>query len=230
MLVQQALPDTSIKSRISDLAVGLAINCDKPPQDVRKIFTKHLPNARELPLVALLTQEGDWVSGYSGWKDTEPFSDWLAAVEQRSLLEARPDARKQLKKHAAAAIAAVDKKDWQTVLKATQAAHGIFGRCPEREELEFAEAETRWWAKDTFAEILEAGRSGADLKSARQKLTAMQKPFAGQPGAVAAAKGLDAIKLLIRVRNTEKRGSTANTLRSKASEQLDGSLWVDWFE
>lgn len=230
MLVQQALPDASIKSRISDLAVGLAINCDQPQPDVRKIFAEHLPDATGLPLVALLTQEGDWVSGYSGWKDTAQFSDWLAAVEQRSLLEARPDARKKLKQHATAATAAVGKQDWRAVLEAAHAADAIFGRCPEREELDLAEAEARWWAKDTFAEILEAGRSGADLKPARKKLTAMQKSFAGQPEALTAAKGLEAIKLLSRVRNVEKRGSTAKKLRSKASEQLDGSLWVDWFE
>jgi hypothetical protein len=93
-LAERILPHPRIRGRLSAAAVGLAADCDHPEGSVYWLFRRNLPGARMLPFVAFLTEDGQWVTGWSGSRSLEFVSQSLEVAEAR-LMRARKAARAQ---------------------------------------------------------------------------------------------------------------------------------------
>ena len=99
MLVEHALPQKDVKSKLQTLAIGLAADCDAAEPAVEELMTANLSGASSLPFVALLTPDGRWIDGHAGSLDAPELLQMLAKAEKSPLLDAAPAVRKQLEKH-----------------------------------------------------------------------------------------------------------------------------------
>ncbi len=88
-LVSTVLPDPRVRSRLSRVAVGLAADCDQPEPFLARLFQREQPSARMLPLVAFLTPDGGYVTGFSGGCDADRLLAHVRHAE--AMLPARAD-------------------------------------------------------------------------------------------------------------------------------------------
>ena len=65
-LAEEVLPHRRLRARMQRVAVGLAADCDRPERAVVQLFRSHLDKARSLPLVAFITPDGRWITGWQG--------------------------------------------------------------------------------------------------------------------------------------------------------------------
>ncbi|MFV1958933.1 MAG: thioredoxin family protein, partial [Planctomycetota bacterium] len=82
-LISQVLPDPRVSARLGRIAVGLAVNCDRPDPEAQRLLSRNLPRARMLPLVAFLTADGAWITGFSGSGGVERLLAHLRKAEAR---------------------------------------------------------------------------------------------------------------------------------------------------
>lgn len=218
-----------IRSRVGKLAVGLAVDCDAPVDGIDDLLHENLPDASMLPFVGVLTYEGKWVGGYSGFRQPPEFGAFLDEIEKSPLLDAKPDVRAQLAKHAKAATDAAEKGNWGAVVKAVRAADACFGRCPERDALRTAEQRVRDWLAAQYDAVTKAAVSGDDLAAARRTLADVKRVFAGEPEADDAQRGLEALSRLNRVRAVEAQGNAKKDLRDRAAAEFAGTRWTALF-
>ncbi|MDF1701449.1 MAG: hypothetical protein P1V36_09870 [Planctomycetota bacterium] len=80
-LAERMLPHSSIRGRLSSVAIGLAAECDTPEREVQAMFRQHLPRARSLPFVAFLTPRGRWITGWAGYAKLGQVSAQLSTAE-----------------------------------------------------------------------------------------------------------------------------------------------------
>ncbi|MEO6594262.1 MAG: hypothetical protein ABIP94_05875 [Planctomycetota bacterium] len=227
--MERVLASGEVKERLGKLAVGLAADCDAPEDGIEGILHEHLPGASTLPFAAFLTEDGVWIDGFSGYKDTADFVQMLAAVEKSPLLEATPAVRKQLEKPAKTATAAAERGDWKVVLGTVREAGKSSGRCEEREAIKAAEKKAREWVAAQFDAVVVAATSGADLAPARKQLAAVKDHFAGEPEAADAEVGRKALIRLTQIRDAEARPNPAKDLREKAAAMFEGARWATIF-
>lgn len=218
-----------VKSRIGGLAIGLAVDCDAEPGAVAQILDANLAGASTLPFVGVLTYDGQWVGGYSGYKDAAGLTAFINEVEKSPKLEAKASVREQLKKLAIAAHAAAKKKKWGDVIAAASKGADLFGRCPERAELSAAEKMARDWLQARFDAVVADAQSGAKMVAAKKQLLTVQRAFKGQPEEAIAKRGVEAIKKLNRLRSIEARGNVKAGLREGIAKEFDGTPWVAMF-
>lgn len=224
------MPDAKVKDRLSAIAVGLAVDWYTADPAIEELCAKSLPDPRQAPMVGFLTCDGNWVDGYSGWLDTPDFLKVLVRVEQSPLLNARPEVRKQLEKHAAAVGAAAEKGDWQPVLIAAREEKKSTGRCPERDAIRAAEKKAREWAAAELDGVVQQAKAGGDIVALRKKLGVVKQKFAGEPEAADVETGLKALQKLALVREVEAGGNPAKDLRERNAAPFKGTRWTAMFE
>jgi hypothetical protein len=227
--VERVLPSSGIKERLSAMAIGLAADCDDPEQSVEAIMREHLPDARVLPFVAILGPEGQWVDGFSGYKEAPAFAEVLERVEKTTVLDATPAVRKQLEKVAKTATEAAEQGNWRRVLQAAEQASKTSGRCPERDAVDDALKRARSWAEEQLAAAVGEAAGGGDLTPARQRLADVKRNFEGEPEAADAEEGRKAFLRLARIREAEARPNPAPDLRDKAAASFAGTRWAAVF-
>jgi hypothetical protein len=228
--VERVLPNATVKTRMSALAVGLAVDWYTADAAIVELCDKNLPDPKAAPMVAFLSADGAWVDGYSGWIEPVDFLKVVARAEASPLLHAKPEVRKALEKPAASATAAAAKADWKTVLTAAREAKKSMGRCPERTAIANAEKQARNWAAGELDAIAQAAATGGDLAALRKRLTAVKAPFAGEPEAADVDTGLKALQRLAFVREVEAGGNPARDLRPRSAEPFQGTRWTAVFD
>jgi hypothetical protein len=228
--VERVLPSDDVKKRIRSLAVGLAADCDSPERDVEKIMREKLPGASRLPFVGFITPKGEWVAGYSGFKDARAFLRVLKDVEEAPQLQASKAVRKKLAGLVQTANKGAAKGDWKAVMRAAQTAAKTTGRCPERETLAGLVQKARAWAQEQLDAAVRLARAGGDLKEPRKVISAVKKAFPGEPEAADADTGLKALRRLSQIVSIESRASPPAGLREKAAKKYEGTRWAGVFE
>jgi len=73
-LVTNVMGHPAIKEELAQHFVLLATDCDKPEAAVRAIGAKHMSNARSLPFVLYLDENGQFVHGTQGGRDLHTFA------------------------------------------------------------------------------------------------------------------------------------------------------------
>jgi len=228
--VERALVHKDVKPKIQALAVGLAANCDAAEQVVADLLHANLPGAQSLPFVALLTPDGRWIDGYSGWIEEPELLQRLTMAEKSPLLEAATAVRKQLGKHAATVGPAAEKGDWQTVLVAAREEKKSTGRCPERDVIRAAEKKAREWAAAELDGVVQQAKAGGDIVALRKKLGVVKQKFAGEPEAADVETGLKALQKLTLVREVEAGGNPAKDLRERNKAPFKDTRWFALFD
>ncbi|MDH3592646.1 MAG: hypothetical protein OER88_12245 [Planctomycetota bacterium] len=228
--MERVLPTEEIKERLAKLAVGLAADCDRPERGVESLMRANLPNAQMLPFVAFVTHDGKWVGGYSGSKAMYAFLEEIEKAEKTPHLQASRADRKKLAGLIPRAQKAAEKNNWKTVVKAGQTAAGIWGRCPEREQIAALVGEARAWANTQFAEAIKIARTATDLVPARKLLSGVKKHFAKDPEAGEAAAGLKALGKLASILKIEAKGTPRPDLREKYAKPFEDTRWAVIFD
>lgn len=218
-----------IKSRIGGIAIGLATDCDASVADVQALMRSNLPDASTLPFVGVITHDGQWLGGYSGFKQVGELTAFLDAVEKSPLLKAKPEVRQQLKELAASAEAFAKKGKWAEVIRAARTGSGLFGACPERDALRGAEKKARDWLQGQFDSVIHDAVTGAKLSNAKKRLSKVKRVFKGEDEAAVAARGILAIKRLNFLRSAEARANTKAGLRKGVAAEFKGTIWVAMF-
>jgi hypothetical protein len=228
--VERVLPNEDIKKRIRDLAVGLSADCDSPESDVEDIMRAKLAGAQRLPFVAFITHKGEWVGGYSGYKDTRAFLRVPATAEKTPYLQASKAVRKKLAGLVAKAEKAAAKGHWNAVIRAGQAAAKTTGRCPERKALAEIVKKARAWAAEQLDAAVRTARAGGDLTEARKALSDLKKKFSGEPEAADAGLGLKALGRLVQIARLEAGGSLLVEAREKETRKYEDTRWAAIFQ
>jgi len=228
--VERVLPNDEVKKRIRGLAVGLSADCDAPERDVEKIMREHLAGAQRLPFVGFVTHKGEWVGGFSGYKDTPEFLKVLKTAEETPHLQASKAVRKRIVGLVASAQKAADKGDWKSVMRAAQAAAKTTGRCPERETLAEVVTKARAWAAEQLDAAVRMAGTGGDLTEARNALSDVKKMFGGEPEATEAGLGLKALGRLSQIVRLEEGRSPLVEAREKEVRKYEGTRWASIFE
>lgn len=229
-LVEQVVPSAGIKTRLAALTVGLAVDCDAPEDPLGDLLREKLPGATMLPFIGFFTCDGQWIDGFSGYKDEAAVIEVLSRVERSTLLDAVPAVRKQLEKAAAAVGPAADKGDWAAVLVAAREARKSWGRCSERTAITTAEKQARAWAAYELDAAVQEAKAGGDLPALRKRLAVVKQKFAGEPEAVDADTGLKALQKLALVREVETTGNAARDLRERHAAPFKDTRWTAVFE
>lgn len=223
--MERVLPSSEVKERISDLAVGLAADCDAPEADVERLMSENLKGANALPFAAFVTHDGKWVGGFSGFKDAAEFLKVLDAAEQSPLIQASEATRKKLAGLADKATKAAGAGDWKTVATACREAAKTSGRCPERKALVALRRKAGEWASGRLDESVAAARAG-DIAKAQAAIADVRKQLAGDPEAGDADKGTKALRRLAAI----PAGEAGARNREKAAVEYRESRWAAIFE
>ncbi|MCB9879462.1 MAG: hypothetical protein H6835_17850 [Planctomycetes bacterium] len=224
------LAQEPVKARVGELAIGLAIDCDTDQGEVSQLLHEKMPDAGTLPFVALLTSEGEWIDGYSGYRDATQFLVFLEDAASSPLLDAKPDVQKKLQKLVVSAKAGAAKGSWGQVAKDVRAAAAMPGRCPERKELMELGKQADEWLQAKFATVITTAQGDGDLSEARKLLQEVQKVFSGLPEAKLAATGIEALARVGFVRKVEARGNAKATLRQDEAAKYKDTPWTALFE
>ena len=222
------LPDPKIKDRIANLCVGLAANCDAPESDVDKVMRDNLKGASQLPFVAFVTSDLQWVGGFAGFKSVDEFDAALTAAEKSPVLDAKPETTKKLEGLAAQAAKAAEKSDWKSVFAASKAAHDLKGRSPVRGQIAASVKKARDWADGELAKAFDSAKAGGDRNPLRAALTKLSAAFAGEPEQKDADAGLKAISKLTTIETLAAEQQDA--ARTKAAKDFAGTRWAALFE
>ncbi len=228
--MERILPSAPIKKRLSDIAVGLASDCDDPERSVAIIMATRLPDATILPFVAVVTHEGKWVTGYNGGRTYSNFEKIVDYLEKSGKLDAPPEVRQKIAKLAEMAEKLAAKKSWAGAIKAVREAKSTFGRCEERKQIDAIAKQAHDWVEGQFATVIAAAVSGKKLAPGRKRLKAVIKAFGEEPQAKDAALGVDALSKLYRVRQVEARGLPAKELRPRTAKEFEGTRWTKVFD
>ena len=81
--VERVLTESNVRSRIQDIAIGLADDCDQSDPRVDRLLASGIPNPTMLPLCGFVTPELKWVTGWSGYMDTGSFGGHLTLAKER---------------------------------------------------------------------------------------------------------------------------------------------------
>lgn len=223
------MPTEPVKSRIAELAIGLAINCDESPEFFNELFARELPDANMLPFIAILTSEGTWVDGFSSYKDEKQLAAFLETANKSKRFDATPEAQKQLATISKAATTGLTKNNWKLVHQAVKQSKQVFGRCPERAPLRAAGQQLQTWLKNKFDSVVNDAVSGAKLIAAKKHLLAVQRVYKGDPEEAIAKRGVQAIKALNKLRSAEARANTRPGLREDAANKFRDTPWHAMF-
>lgn len=213
-----------MKERLSDLAVGLASDCDAPESDVEALMRENLKGASTLPFVAFVTHDGKWVGGFSGFKDAAAFVGVLESAEESPLLQATKAVQAKLATLATKATKASEAGDWKTVVASCREAAKTTGRCPERKTLAGLRKSAGAWAAGRFDEAVAAARAG-DAAKAQAAIADVRKHFAGEPEADDADTGTKALRRLSLI----PAGDAGAPNRAKAAKEYEGTRWAAIF-
>jgi len=212
------------------LAVGLAVDCDNSPDEITEIWLTNMPDASRLPFVAVLTSNGKWIDGYSGFKQAAELQTFLEAAAKSPLLNASAEVRAKLAKQWKLAKAAADKGKWKKVVAAYRVAQASYGRCEERDGLRALKAKADAWMEAKFAAVTKAAVNGEKLVEAKKMLLEVRKVYAGGPEAEVATIGMKAIPRLNFLRKAEKRANVKANLREKIAAEFKGTRWTALFD
>jgi hypothetical protein len=232
--VERVVPDARIRERLGAIAVGFAAECDPPGRrpDVAALLSEHIPNAKTLPWVGLVTADLEWVAGFSGRREAGLFILELAAAEKSPLRPAKAEVRAKLALILTLAQAAAAKGDWKGVIAAAHAADATTGRCDERAAIDEIRAHAAAWAEERLAGLAASLRAGsADMADLKTRLTSIAHDFAGEPAGADAKKGLDALARHATYVFARDAGETAKVaaLREKALAEFKGTRWEALF-
>jgi hypothetical protein len=232
--VERVVPDARVRERLARIAVGLAAECDPPgrDEDVARLLFEHIPDAKTLPFVGLVTADLEWVAGYSGRRDATAFLREVAKAEKSPSRPASKEEREKLEKLRADAEAAFAKDDFRAVVAAARAADATGGRCAERDALDELRARAAGWAEDRLAGVEATLRSGSgDVAEAKKRLQAIARDFAGEPVGDDAKRGSDAVARREAIDAARAAGDAAKaaSLREKARADLRGTRWAALF-
>lgn len=224
------LTDPKVKDRLSKLAVGLAAECDPPNREdaVGKLLSANLAGANTLPFCGFVTQDLQWIAGFSGYKDAAAFDAVLTQAENSPLLQAKPDVAKKLEVIAQAAEQAAEKGVWAKTLAAAKSAAELKGKCPARDRIAAAVAKGRAWAEDEISKALSSAVGAADRTAQRVALKRVSAAFAGEPEAKDADTGVKALERVgvIESLPDDKQGAA----KEKAAKDFAGTRWVGLFD
>jgi hypothetical protein len=191
---------------------------------------EHLKGASTLPFAGFITPQGNWVDGFSGFKNEEGFLKILDAVEKSPLLEATEAVKKKVAGLAEKAGKAAEKGEWKSVLGAAKEAKETSGRCDGREALEGLVKKARDWATAQFDAAGKAAQSGGDLAEPRRILGDVKKQFPGEPEAAEAEAGLKALTKLSNLQAAEAAPNAQPGLREKVKKEFAASRWAAIFD
>jgi len=200
------------------------------PAHPRQIMREHLAGAQMLPFVALVTHDGKWVGGFSGFKQPAEFLRILEAAEKSPLLQASEATRKKLKTLVERSEKSAAAGNWKGVMRNVQSARKLSGRCPERTALYAIADQARAWANAQFATAIRLAQTGGDLKEALKAISEVRKHFTKEPEADDAALGLKAIRRVEQIRKIEGEGEPDTELRRKSAEKYKDTRWTAAFE
>ena len=82
-IAQSVLPHSTVRPRLSRLAIGLAADCDRPEGAVAQLFYSNLRNTRMLPFCGFVTPRGRWITGWAGYASPSQMQRYLAQAEAR---------------------------------------------------------------------------------------------------------------------------------------------------
>ena len=82
-LASNVLPHSTVRGRMSKLAIGLAAECDRPEAAVAELFQRNLRNASMLPFCAFVTPRGRWITGWGGYTTATQMQGYLNQAEAR---------------------------------------------------------------------------------------------------------------------------------------------------
>ncbi len=89
LLCKKVLPHPSVKHRVSQVSIGLAVDPKSMDESLRALFDANLSNRKFYPWCAFLTADGRWIQGWSGKTSLDQFRRHLNAAEQLHLKTSR---------------------------------------------------------------------------------------------------------------------------------------------
>ena len=110
LLCKKVLPHPSVKTRISQTAIGLAVDPKTMDASLRAVFDANLAKRKFYPWCAFLTADGRWIYGWSGKTSVDEFSGHLSVAEAaraRTSRASRPSAGHALSGSSSADVGAV---------------------------------------------------------------------------------------------------------------------------
>jgi hypothetical protein len=230
VLVEHLVPDQKVRDRLAALCVGLAADCDLPEREneVAWLLQAKFPGAPSLPFVGIVTDDMQWIGGWSGGTTVDKFVEVLDAAEKSPLRPATAETRKALEELASQAAKAAEKSDWKAVMAASKSAAGLKGRAPAREALGEVVTKAREWAETELAKALESVRTGGDRAAVRARLKKVSAAFAGEPEQKDADQGAKALDKLTTIEGMA--ADQQDAAREKAAKEFAGSRWTALFE
>ena len=192
------------------------------------LLQEKFPNAPLLPFVGIVTDDMQWIGGWSGKKSIDDVVAVLEAAEKSPLRPASAETRKALDDLAANAAKAVEKSDWKAVMAASKSAAALKGRATARDAIAEQVVKAREWAETELAKALESVKSGGDRAAVRAQFKKVAGAFAGEPEQKDADNGAKALDKLTAIESMSAEQQTA--AREKAANDFDGSRWAAVFE
>lgn len=230
MLVERLLPDAKVRDRIAALCVGLAADCDPPAREneVAWLLQEKFPGAPSLPFVGIITDDMQWVGGWSGGTSVDKFVAVLDAAEKSPLRPASAETRKALDELAANAAKSAEKSDWKAVMAASKAAAALKGRAPARDAIAEHVTKAREWAEGELAKALESVKTGGERGTIRAQLKKVAAAFPGEPEQRDADQGAKALDKLTTIESMAADQQAA--AREKVAKEFAGYRWAAAFE
>ena len=192
------------------------------------LLQEKFPNAPLLPFVGIVTDDMQWVGGWSGRKPIDEIVAVLEAAEKSPLRPASAETRKALDDLAANAAKAAEKSDWKAVIAASKAAAALKGRATARDAIAEHVTKAREWAEAELAKALEAIRTGGDRAAVRAQFKKLAGAFAGEPEQKDADSGAKALDKLTTIESMA--ADQQDAAREKAAKEFAGSRWAAVFE
>jgi hypothetical protein len=199
------------------------VDCDNSERAIERLFDEHLPNARSLPFVAIVTPDLRWVAGKAGFLDATRLSQLVDEVEKSPLLQASAETAKRLEAMAGEAESAVASSQWQRVVAVSRSAGALRGRSPSRERIAAARTRAHAWAEGESARVLASLQKDGDRAAAKTSLEALASVFAGEPEAQDAEAGRRALARLTAIDGFADPDRAP--ARAAASREFSGTRW-----
>jgi hypothetical protein len=221
VLCSEVIPDATVRTRLSKVAVGLATDCDDPEPAVEEMLRRHLPSAEELPFAGFMRSDGRWICGFSGAIAPSQFLEHVAAVERivaadraADRTRAQGDASTLLSR----AQAAAQKGAWCDVVKYCREAG------PSDRAMQALKQRARAWAESRLV-VATSYLRARRYDDAATECSTVARAMAGEPEAEDAAKGTRTAGALRTLDTIGRDSASAASILSRAKEDVRGSRW-----